>query len=292
MEFWLTAMAPGSLTSDEYDAWLAGDRDWTSDHVRRIFQNGPTATPMAGGRTASTRPRCSWTRSSFQAGEAANVIGLMSDVAHWKDFGEFLGDDLGVLPPLAFEGGNDAPFFSAEGGVGYSVTTWSPNPELAEELALAMANTDVMTTFFEQSGAIVSDTTVDLSRSRQRVGDDAHQRAPRRPDRTLTRRSPPPVSTPCISSASSSPPARSASTMPSPRCNRPTRRRCRRPRAVDPDETQDGDERRHRPTCRRARRITRRTPTARPSAAPRPGDALPAGAADAGHHRGAAASTP
>ncbi len=26
-----------------------------------------------------------------------------------------------------------------------------------------MANTDVMTTFFEQSGAIVSDTTVDLS---------------------------------------------------------------------------------------------------------------------------------
>jgi multiple sugar transport system substrate-binding protein len=99
----------------------------------------------------------------FQAGEAANVIGLMSDVAHWKDFGEFLGDDLGVLPPLAFEGGNDAPFLSAEGGIGYSVTRWSADPELAAELALSMANTDVMTTFFEQSGAIVADTTVDLS---------------------------------------------------------------------------------------------------------------------------------
>ena len=164
MEFWLTAMAPGSLTSDEYDAWLAGDRDWTSDHVRRIFQTWADSNAngwWSDGINSTAMFMDSF--APFQAGEAANVIGLMSDVAHWKDFGEFLGDDLGVLPPLAFEGGNDAPFLSAEGGVGYSVTKWSPNPELAEELALAMANTDVMTTFFEQSGAIVSDTTVDLS---------------------------------------------------------------------------------------------------------------------------------
>ena len=164
MEFWLTAMAPGSLTSDEYDAWLAGDRDWTSDNVRRIFQTWADSTAngwFPEGLNSTTMFMDSF--APFQAGEAANVIGLMSDVAHWKDFGEFLGDDLGVLPPLAFEGGNDAPFLSAEGGIGYSVTAWSPNPELAAELAVAMADTDVMTTFFEQSGAIVSDTSVDLS---------------------------------------------------------------------------------------------------------------------------------
>jgi multiple sugar transport system substrate-binding protein len=164
MEFWLTAMAPGSLTSDEYDAWLAGDRDWTSDNVRRIFQTWADSTAngwFPEGLNSTTMFMDSF--APFQAGETANVIGLMSDVAHWKDFGEFLGDDLGVLPPLAFEGGNDAPFLSAEGGIGYSVTAWSANPELAAELAVAMADTDVMTTFFEQSGAIVSDTTVDLS---------------------------------------------------------------------------------------------------------------------------------
>lgn len=164
MEFWLTAMAPGSLTSDEYDAWLAGDRDWTSENVRRLFQTWADSNAngwYAEGINSTTMFMDSF--APFQAGEAANVIGLMSDVAHWKDFGEFLGDDLGVLPPLAFEGGNDAPFLSAEGGIGYSVTAWSADPELAAELAVAMANTDVMTTFFEQSGAIVSDTTVDLS---------------------------------------------------------------------------------------------------------------------------------
>jgi multiple sugar transport system substrate-binding protein len=164
MEFWLSAMAPGSLTEEEYDAWLAGEREWTSDNVRRIFQTWADSNANGwypDGVNSTTMFMDSF--APFQAGEAANVIGLTSDVAHWKDFGEFLGDDLGVLPPLAFEGGNDAPFLAAEGGIGYAVTSWTTDPELATALALALADTDVMTIFFEQSGAIVSDTTVDLS---------------------------------------------------------------------------------------------------------------------------------
>ena len=209
---WLTAMAPGSLTSDEYDAWLAGDRDWTSDHVRRIFQTWADSNAdgwWSDGINSTAMFMDSF--APFQAGEAANVIGLMSDVAHWKDFGEFLGDDLGVLPPLAVEGGNDARFLAAEGGVGYSVTTWSPT-RTGGGARPRHGEPAVTTTFFEQSGAIVSDTTVDLSGL---DNESATTLISELPDahRMPTRRSPPPVSTPCISSANSSPPARSASTM-------------------------------------------------------------------------------
>ena len=71
------------------------------DHVRRIFQTWADSNAdgwFADGINSTAMFMDSF--APFQAGEAANVIGLMSDVAHWKDFGEFLGDDLGVLPPL------------------------------------------------------------------------------------------------------------------------------------------------------------------------------------------------
>ena len=279
---------PGSLTSDEYDAWLAGDRDWTSDHVRRIFQTWADTNAKgwyAKGINSTAMFMDSF--APFQAGEAANVIGLMSDVAHWKDFGEFLGDDLGVLPPLAFEGGNDGPFLSAEGGIGYSVTKWSANPELAEELALAMANTEVMTTFFEQSGAIVSDTTVDLSGLDNEAATTLISELPdARPNAhtALTTAGLDALHLVGQQLAAGEISVDDALA----RCNKQIRRRCRRRRAANSTGAHDGDERRHRHTCRGARRHRNHPVEGRGAAstAPRPGDALRARAADAGHHRG------
>lgn len=164
LEFWLSSMAPGSLTSEEYDAWLAGDRDWNSPNITRIFETWEQSN-SAGWNNAGVNSTAMFMDSfeTFQRAEAGNVIGLISDVAHWKDFGDFIGDDLGLLPPLSFEGGNDAPFLAAEGGIGYGVTKWTEKPGLSAELALYMTDTALMTIFFESSGAIVSDTSVDLS---------------------------------------------------------------------------------------------------------------------------------
>ena len=182
MEFWLTAMAPGSLTSDEYDAWLAGDRDWTSDNVRRIFQTWADSTAngwFPEGLNSTTMFMDSF--APFQAGEAANVIGLMSDVAHWKDFGEFLGDDLGVLPPLAFEGGNDAPFLSAEGGIGYSVTAWSRQSRAGGGARRGDGRHRRDDDLLRAIGCHRLGHERGPVRPRQRGGDDADQRTRRRP---------------------------------------------------------------------------------------------------------------
>ena len=47
--------------------------------------------------------------AKFEAGKAANIIGLMSDVGHWKEFNEFLGaDNVGVMPAPVVTAGADA----------------------------------------------------------------------------------------------------------------------------------------------------------------------------------------
>ncbi len=99
IQFFLSAMGSATLTAQEYDDWVAGKRNWTSPDVKRIFElwkeagdsglnnDGVNSTAMFNDEFAL-----------FQSGKAANVIGLMSDVGHWKDFAEFIAPDkIGVM---------------------------------------------------------------------------------------------------------------------------------------------------------------------------------------------------
>ena len=107
------ASGSGILTPQEYDDWIAGKRDWNSPNVKRIFaavEGGQRR--RAEQRRAPTRPRCSTTPSRvFDSGKAAHIIGLMSDIGHWKDFSEFLGaDKVGVmLAPVVTAGATPEP---------------------------------------------------------------------------------------------------------------------------------------------------------------------------------------
>lgn len=38
IQFFLSALGSGVLTPQEYDDWIAGNRDWNSPHVRQIFE--------------------------------------------------------------------------------------------------------------------------------------------------------------------------------------------------------------------------------------------------------------
>jgi multiple sugar transport system substrate-binding protein len=161
IEFWFGAFAQGSMTADEYDAWLSGTRDWESPNVRRLLETWSENIATWSNPGVNSTAQFMDSYAIFQRGEAANTIGLISDVAHWKDFEEFLGEDLGVYPSVSFEDGNPSPTLAAEGGVGYGVTSWTANPDLAAELALAFADTDAELLLLEGTGAFVADTTVD-----------------------------------------------------------------------------------------------------------------------------------
>ncbi|HEY1093918.1 MAG TPA: extracellular solute-binding protein [Glycomyces sp.] len=166
IQFFLSGLGSGVLTPEEYDAWIAGDRDWTSPDVKRLFEmwveaeqdglnnEGVNSTAMFNDEFAI-----------FDAGEAAHVIGLMSDVGHWKDFGEFLGaENVGVMPAPVVTAGA-VPSLPYDGGIGYGVAKWTEDPALAADLVRSLSSTAALEAFYADAGAIAADTTIDASSS-------------------------------------------------------------------------------------------------------------------------------
>ncbi|WP_199034826.1 ABC transporter substrate-binding protein [Glycomyces salinus] len=164
IQFWLSGLGSGVLTDAEYEAWIAGDRDWSAPGVKRVFElwqesgdaglfnDGANSTAMFNDMFAV-----------FEAGEAAHVIGLMSDVGHWKDFSEFLGaENVGVMEaPLVNP--ESAPSLPYDGGIGYGAAEWTADPELAADLVRSLTSTAALEAFYADAGAIASDTTIDAS---------------------------------------------------------------------------------------------------------------------------------
>jgi multiple sugar transport system substrate-binding protein len=164
IQFFLSAMGSAVLTPDEYDRWIAGERDWTSPNVKRVFElwqqvdaaglnnDGVNSTAMFNDAFAV-----------FQSGKAAHVVGLMSDVGHWKDFAEFLDPaDVGVMAaPVVTPGAT--PSLPYDGGIGYGVAKWTRDPGVAADLVRSLTSTEALKTFHADAGAIAADTTVDVS---------------------------------------------------------------------------------------------------------------------------------
>ncbi|MEO3755416.1 extracellular solute-binding protein [Streptomyces sp. B6B3] len=164
IQFFLSGLGSAVLTPQEYDDWIAGDRDWTSPHVRRIFELWQEV-DEAGLNNDGVNSTALFNDSLalFESGDAAHVVGLMSDIGHWKDFGEFLGEEnVGVMPaPLVTA--DASPSLPYDGGIGYAVAKSTDQPELAADLVRSLTSTEALTAFHADAGAIVSDTTVDTA---------------------------------------------------------------------------------------------------------------------------------
>lgn len=164
IQFFLSGLGSGALTDEEYDDWIAGDRDWTAPHVKRIFELWREAEETGlHNEGANSTAMFNDAFALFQSGRAAHVIGLMSDVGHWQDFGEFLDpDDLGVLrAPVITPGAT--PSLPYDGGIGYAVATWTRDPALAADLVRSLTARDALAAFQSGAGAIAADSGIDLS---------------------------------------------------------------------------------------------------------------------------------
>lgn len=166
IQFFLSGLGSGALTDQEYDDWIAGKRNWTSPNVKRIFELWKE-TNDAGLNNDGANSTAMFNDSFaiFSSGKAATVIGLMSDVGHWKDFGEFLDpDDLGVLPaPVITPGAT--PSLPYDGGIGYAVAKWTADPALAADLVRSLTSRDALAAFYADAGAIAADTSIDVSKA-------------------------------------------------------------------------------------------------------------------------------
>jgi len=161
IQFFMSGMASGVLTPEEYSNWIAGKHDWNSPDVKKIFELWKqTETSGLNNKGANSTTLFNDAFGIFDKGKAANIIGLMSDVGHWKDFSEFLGaENLGVMEaPVVTSGAT--PSLPYDGGIGYGVAKWTKDPALAADLVRSLTSTDALTAFYADAGAIVSDTTV------------------------------------------------------------------------------------------------------------------------------------
>ncbi|WP_335987587.1 ABC transporter substrate-binding protein [Glycomyces sp. MUSA5-2] len=164
IQFFMSGLGPGILSPEEYDAWIAGDRDWTSPGVKRIFELWVEA-EQAGLNNDGVNSTAMFNDefALFDSGEAAHVVGLMSDVGHWKEFGEFIGDEnVGVMPAPVVSP-EAAPVLPYDGGIGYGVAEWTDDPELAADLVRSLTSTSALEAFYADAGAIAADTTIDAS---------------------------------------------------------------------------------------------------------------------------------
>ncbi|OLF14402.1 sugar ABC transporter substrate-binding protein [Actinophytocola xinjiangensis] len=172
IEFFLSGLGSGVLTDQEYDDWIVGKRNWTSPNVKRIFEMW-TETERAGlnNEGANSTAMFNDAFAIFSSGEAAHVIGLMSDVGHWQDFGEFLAPaDIGVMrAPVSTTGAT--PSLPYDGGIGYAVARWTADPEVAADLVRSLTSKDALEAFYADAGAIAADTAIDVSDAGPAVAD-------------------------------------------------------------------------------------------------------------------------
>ncbi|MFG1653078.1 ABC transporter substrate-binding protein [Micromonospora sp. NPDC049275] len=166
IQFFLSAMASGVLTPQEYDNWIAGKRDWKSPNVKKIFELWKeTGTAKLNNDGANSTAMFNDAFAVFQSGKAAHIIGLMSDIGHWKDFNEFITPEkLGVMMAPAVTSGA-TPSLPYDGGIGYAVAKWTKDPKVAADLVRSLTSTDALKAFYANAGAITADTTIDVSQS-------------------------------------------------------------------------------------------------------------------------------
>ncbi|MEV4620668.1 extracellular solute-binding protein [Asanoa sp. NPDC049573] len=166
IQFFMSGLGSGILTPQEYDDWIAGKRDWKSPNVKRLFQLWKEVND-AGLNTDGANSTAMFNDAfgTFEASKAAHMIGLMSDIGHWKDFNEFLKpENVGVMiAPVVTTGAT--PSLPYDGGIGYGVAKWTKDPKLAADLVRSLTSTDALAAFYADAGAIASDTTIDVSKA-------------------------------------------------------------------------------------------------------------------------------
>lgn len=111
--------------------------------------------------------------TAFQNGQGGFFPGLVSDIAHWKDFGESFGyDNLGYFSaPVA----DNAAFPNAQvnqgAGVGFAVPAYSPHTDAATKYVKFMTSGEAGKIFMDATGAIVPNKTIPIDTSNVVLGD-------------------------------------------------------------------------------------------------------------------------
>lgn len=170
IEFFMSGLGSGIFTPEEYDAWIDGERDWESEHAKQVLQLwADTSADGWYNEGANSTAMFNDSFDLFSGGSAAMVIGLSSGIAHWNQFNEFLGDDLGFMMPVTVNDGTELAL-PIEGGIGYAVLN-EEKLDLGVDWIKATVNRDALAAYALAGGQIVSDVTIELDTDIQSAND-------------------------------------------------------------------------------------------------------------------------
>ena len=152
-----------TLTAEERDKLARGELKWTDPKVIAIFERLKELKDRGcfqdGFMSTALWPDA---RYVFLRGQAGFFLGLISDVAHWKEFGKFFGpQNVGVMTCPIFQPCPDATKFPIGGAFAYAVTAWSPHPKEAFDYIAFVANDDNARTFVTDVGSFPANQNFD-----------------------------------------------------------------------------------------------------------------------------------
>lgn len=164
-EFFLSSVAASSLTEDQHEAFANGELAWSSPEITAILQAWVDTQDMGWYRQgANSTSKFMDEYEQFMRGDAAHTIGLLSDVAHWMQFDDFLGaENVGVFRHPAPAMVDDEARLPVAGGIGYGVNNAGANVELATAFVEHLASAGPIQTFVNDAGVVPANTSVDTS---------------------------------------------------------------------------------------------------------------------------------
>jgi raffinose/stachyose/melibiose transport system substrate-binding protein len=114
----------------------------------------------------TTQPYFFDTANTFSAGKGGMILGLLSDVCHWKAYCDALGNDtVGYFPVINFPGMKmKDQQYGYGGGIGYAIMNYSKQKDAAMKVIEGYARGDGVATWMRMTGALAPTKTVDAKK--------------------------------------------------------------------------------------------------------------------------------
>jgi len=167
MQFYGSMYASALFTSDDHAQFLAGEIPYDDPRMSRQLELWYEASQRDWWQEAvASETTYMDSHDNFSAGRAAHTQGLISDIAHWKMFGDYLGaNNVGmlknvVIDPDVYATVEEMPI-AAGGGIGWSALQWTDHPEEATALVEFLASPEAQLVLFNSAATIIPRNDID-----------------------------------------------------------------------------------------------------------------------------------
>ena len=168
MQFYGSLYAAAMFTHEDHAEFLAGEIPYDDPRMSRQLELWYEASQRGWWQEAvASETTYMDSHDNFSAGRAAHTQGLISDIAHWYMFGDFLGEEnVGmfknvVIDPDVYATVEDIPI-AAGGGIGWSATTGTEHPEEAMALVQFLASPEAQLVLFNSAATIIPRNDIDV----------------------------------------------------------------------------------------------------------------------------------